>query len=138
MRLIDADKLKKYYSTEIGYVQKNEDINQAETVDAIPVEFIDKKIGNSSIRDARTLRKLIINWRNYNSRDEVKIENWHLTSEGDFPTLCGDYFYTIQFEDGRTSVGYKFLGPEGQITRSAIMMVRLKQTRMRLTEERRK
>ncbi|MBP3851236.1 MAG: HNH endonuclease [Erysipelotrichaceae bacterium] len=29
-------------------------------------------------------------------------------------------------------------GPEGQITRSAIMMVRLKQTRMRLTEEKRK
>ncbi|MBP3851233.1 MAG: hypothetical protein J6D36_01680 [Erysipelotrichaceae bacterium] len=114
MRLIDADKLKGYYSTELsGYVKKNEEINEAETVDAIPIDFIHQQIKNIfEVHKRNTLEQLINSWHDYNSRNAVVIEDWHLTSEGDFPKLCGDYLYTIKFTDGRASVGYIFLGPE--------------------------
>lgn len=68
MRLIDADKIGEVSADPYEEGAFQDEIRSQPTVDAIPVEFIEKKIAeyNDWNEDAEPLLKLIEDWRKAN------------------------------------------------------------------------
>lgn len=67
MRLIDADKLKHHFYV-LRYVHSY-DIDNAPTVKAIPIEWIEKWGWKNGMSESMSLRVMIDDWERENERD---------------------------------------------------------------------
>ena len=65
MRLIDADKL----SEDCLYIETDIELSAAETVEAIPVDYIRNKARNATGAESTYLRKLLNDWEKENGED---------------------------------------------------------------------
>lgn len=74
MRLIDADKIGEVSADPYEEAAFQDEIRSQPTVDAIPVEFIEKQIAkyNDWNEDVEPLLKLIEDWRKVNEKSLVE------------------------------------------------------------------